>query len=633
MSLDPDDYKHCKSKLDEDIEEYNNDIDENLIIYYHQLIKFILEKNPDNDKDFDRCLREFNKLNKQDIKAKQLDKRKCVLMNAYNILVERKIIESNNKLKDLFIKKRGKSLSGVLVITVLTSPNPNGQQFSCAWNCYFCPNEPGQPRSYLHDEPAVLRSNKNNFIPLEQIYDRLKVLEINGHPLDKIELLILGGTWTSYPILYREQFIKECYYACNTFNNRFNKYIIKSLEEEKLINETADIKIIGITIELRPDCINKDILYELRKYGITRIQMGIQHTNNKILKKINRGCYNEDTKRAIKLLKDSCYKLDIHIMPNLPGATPEIDKEMFNELLFNPDLQADQWKIYPCEIVPWTIIKKWYEDGLFIPYPECELVELLITTLPLVHPWIRINRIKRDIPSQYVLTNSTIGNLRNDIDEELKKRKLVCNDIRFREVKNKKDLTKNAILVVKTYESSGGIEYFISFETVDHTTIFGFLRLRLTKDAGGLDYNLSNIDAIGNKINNKINNELSKQPEIVFPELNNCALIRELHVYGKLEKVIKNSNNIFNEQQHVGFGKQMMKHAEKIAITNGYTKIAVISGNGVRNYYRKLGYELDKGNGEFMIKNLKNYKNYLYKIIYLLIIILLIKIFYYFSIF
>lgn len=278
------------------------------------------------------------------------------------------------------------------MITVLTSPYPEYdgkvQQFSCKWNCHFCPNEPGQPRSYLHDEPAVLRANHNGFDPVLQFTDRAATLAVNGHPVDKIEVLVLGGTWSSYPHAYQEVFCRDLFYAANTFHER-EKRPRQGLEEEQRLNEAAACKIIGLTLETRPDTITPDEVRRLRRYGCTRVQLGVQHSDDAILRKINRGCTNDDTVRALRLLKDVCYKargravvcaepthadrpivsadccasnanqlchvsapqIDIHLMPNLPGASPEIDREMFDRVLSDPDLQASSASI----LAPYSI--------------------------------------------------------------------------------------------------------------------------------------------------------------------------------------------------------------------------------------------------------------------------------------
>ena len=210
------------------------------------------------------------------------------------------------RLSKLLVKKASKSQSGVLVITVLTSPYPvvdgKKQKFSCAWNCYYCPNEPGQPRSYLHDEPAVKRANENGFDAVLQFTDRGATLAMNGHPVDKIELLVLGGTWTSYPLEYREEFVRDLFYAANTFGSRHahRRQERYSLAVEQKINESAACKIIGLTLETRPDTIDAEEVRRLRSYGCTRVQLGVQHTDDAVLRKINRGCYTEDTISALR---------------------------------------------------------------------------------------------------------------------------------------------------------------------------------------------------------------------------------------------------------------------------------------------------------------------------------------------
>jgi len=284
--------------------------------------------------------------------------RKAQLLHAYHCLVSRGELEANPHLHSLLVKKSSKSQSGVLVITVLTSPYPTftepesgkkvKQRFSCAWNCYYCPSEPGQPKSYLHDEPAVKRANENGFDPVMQLTDRAATLAQNGHPVDKIELLVLGGTWSSYPHVYQEEFVRDLFYAANTFWQR-EKRPRRGLLEEQALNETAACKIIGLTLETRPDTIDAAELLRLRRYGCTRVQLGVQHTDDHVLKRINRGCTTADTVTALKRLKDACYKIDIHLMPNLPGATAAVDRAMFERVLSDPQLQADQWKVYPTQ--------------------------------------------------------------------------------------------------------------------------------------------------------------------------------------------------------------------------------------------------------------------------------------------
>ncbi|KAG6976535.1 hypothetical protein JG688_00001255 [Phytophthora aleatoria] len=353
---------------------------------YEEMGLFLVEHDPQTARELEKA---FVLLRR---KFKCLPK-KSQMKFALGLLVQKGAAPKGLALEKLLVKKAQKSQSGVLVVTVLTSPYPtvNGkkQKFSCQWNCYYCPNEPDQPRSYLHDEPSVLRANRNDFDPVLQFCDRCVTLAINGHPVDKIELLVLGGTWASYPVEYQENFIRDLFYAANTFFDR-EKRERHSLEEEKLENETAAVKII-----------------------------------------------------------------------------------------------ADQWKIYPCEITPWTVIKKWYDEGSYVPYSDDKLIELLMDVKAEVHPWIRLNRVIRDIPSQYILGGMDEPNLRQVIGNKMIERGTPCKCIRCREVKTDDAAIASAECVIREYEANEGDEYFISFETPDRSKICGFARLRLSQTSGG----------------------------------------------------------------------------------------------------------------------------------------------------
>lgn len=532
---------------------------------------------------------------------------KRILLKIYHEMLDDNYEFKHNWLPYLILKSP-KSESGVLVVTVVTSPNPivdgRPQKFSCEWNCYYCPNEPGQPRSYLHDEPSVLRANMNGFDPVLQFTDRLLSLVYNGHPADKIELLVLGGTWSSYPLQYRETFVRDLFYAANTFRLNTNETSSRdrlSLEDEKLINETAKCKIIGLTLETRPDCINDLEVVHFRCVGATRIQLGIQQTDDGILRKINRECTTDQAKLGIKRLKECGFKVDIHLMTQLPGADVELDRKMFQDVLDDPDWQADQWKVYPCEIVPWTVIQKWQEGGTFSPYSDEQLTDLLLWLKPKVHPWIRLNRIVRDIPSQYISGGTKISHLRQLLQHKLSERGEWCGCIRCREVGDRKPgvdfLPTNIKRSIKSYKASGGTEYFISYEVepcIKHTSnsptfILGFIRLRINTDTDCWAYK-------------------------VFPTLRNTALIRELHVYGQVVPVnlnVDSNDSPILATQHTGLGRRMVADAEQIAKNHDCRKIAVISGVGVRNFYRKIGYELiTNDQSENMFKKLQLTKDY-----------------------
>ena len=311
-----------------------------------EIVRSLAADVPVDARAFERELLRFRKAFKKSF-------RKASLLHVYHRLVGLGEIEASDDLARLLVKKSSKSQSGVLVITVLTSPYPvvdgKAQKFSCAWNCYYCPNEPGQPRSYLHDEPAVKRANENGFDPVLQFTDRAATLAMNGHPVDKIELLVLGGTWASYPHAYQEAFVRDLFFAANTFWQREKRPRL-ALREEQLINETARVKIIGLTLETRPDTIDAAELRRLRHYGCTRVQLGVQHTDDRLLRKINRGHGVAHVSAALARLKDACFKVDIHLMPQLPTSTLADDRAMFERVLGDPALQADQWKIYPTQV-------------------------------------------------------------------------------------------------------------------------------------------------------------------------------------------------------------------------------------------------------------------------------------------
>jgi len=538
---------------------------------------FVLElaaTNCDDNKKFNRSYVNIRKKLK-------ISPRKSQMSFLYYQLLEQGKIKENFGLEEQLLAKAVRSQSGVLPITVFTSPYPSyttkdgkrvTQSFSCKHDCYYCPDEPDLPRSYLSDEPGVARGKRHRFDAVDQFFARAWTHSVNGHPIDKIEILVLGGTWTEYPREYQEEFIRDIFWSSNVFYDKLPKRAKRSLREEQVLNETALCRIIGLTLETRPDTIDEEEIKRLRYYGATRMQLGIQHTNDEILKKVNRGCYREDSVRATKLLKDAGFKIDYHLMPDLPGSTPEKDRDMFREVLFGPDLQADQWKIYPCETVPWTVIEKWYKEGTYVPYPDEVLFDLILEVKKAVHPWIRLNRVIRDIPDQYIMGGNAITNLRQQLQNTLKSQGHSCRCIRCREVGGRNVDPRKAILTVQKYESSGGDEYFLSFELPDKSIIFGFLRLRLSPDAG-------------------LNGAL--------PELTGCALIRELHVYGTLRPVGDTTGQV--QSQHGGFGKRLMNAAERIALCKGYQKIAVISGIGTREYYRARGYYLQ---GTYMVKEI-----------------------------
>jgi len=549
---------------------------------------------------------EFNNISKILRKKYHISPSKPELCMVYDGLIQTSKIKPNKHLKKFIKGKEMRSLSGVIVISILTSPYPtytdkNGnektQKFSCKHDCFYCPRETDEngkeinPRSYLSDEPAVARALQSNYDTVSQFNDRACQYVINGHEVDKIELIILGGTWSEYPPEYQEKYIRDCFWAANTFYDKKKRDKL-SLSEEQNINENNKLcRIIGVTLEMRPDSINIEEIKRLRYLGCTRVQLGVQHTNDNILKTINRGCYLNDTIRALKLLKDNGYKVDAHWMPDLPTSTPEIDKEMFDLILSSDKLQFDQWKIYPTATVPWTKIKKWYDEGSYLPYTETDpnlLVNLLLDVKKRVHPWIRLNRVIRDIPNYtrdgklYIHAGNKVTNLRQILHNKLREEHKFCKCIRCREVKKNNIMAQYSQIIVRNYNSSGGIEYFISMES-GNTPKSYFNKNKWYNNSGEVESGI---------LHGFVRLRISNNAELEC--LKDASLIRELHVYGQVATTKK-------EVQHTGVGKLLMKKAEEISYKNRYYKIAVISGIGVRKYYKKLGYELID---TFMIKKI-----------------------------
>ena len=379
-----------------------------------------------------------------------------------------------------------------------------------------------------------------------------------------------------------------------------------SLEAEQEMNETADCKIIGLTLETRPDRINPEEVRYLRWLGCTRVQLGVQHTDEEVLKIINRGHGVNEAVNAVKILKESGFKVDIHLMPDLPGSTKEKDMEMFDYVLHTPHLQADHWKIYPCEVTPFSQIEKWHAEGKYVPYTEVNpelLVELLVYVKSQVHPWIRLNRVIRDIPVESIIAGNDNVNLRQEIYKRLAKLNLACRCIRCREIRDfaEVDCLPDTRLVKREYRASEGDEIFISIEGVVDRGVGGGAENRGIgkKNAKKIDDNAPLYGLLRLRFNDD-----PLAGERIFPELKGCALIRELHVYGVVQPVrlgVPGPDQAADTVQHAGYGKQLMAEAERIARARGYAKIAVIAGIGVRNYYRKRGYRLQ---GLYLVKDL-----------------------------
>ena len=515
----------------------------------------------------------------------------------YRTLLQEKKILPNLSLEKMLISKKGRVNSGIQQISVLTSP----ERFSCLHDCGYCPNFEGMPRSYIPEEPACRRAKQNDFDACKQFWDRATSYSCAGHPVDKIELIILGGTWDNYDWEYRKEFVRDLFYAANTFY-QVEKRERLSLAEEHTINESALCKIIGLTIETRPDYCNKpEYIKSYIELGVTRVQYGVQSIYDDALKLIKRGCKHKDTIEATKMIHESCFKDIIHIMPILPYPNKyddgmhtcvEKDEAMFDYLMESEDCQADEWKIYPTSIPKsngdekvynHTKIEDWFNEGKYIPYSNEDLIDLAVRVKKKLADkemeHLRITRFIRDIPIGNIQGGASIPNMRQLVHKKCEEQGFRCPCIRCSEIKDREFKEDMVSSKIKKFKASGGEENFISFQTIidGERYIIGFLRLRFSKDAG-----------MG-----------------FMPVLKDSAMIRELHVYGNLNATKDEMNRKSSNSQHKGYGKKLMRIAENMAIENGYKKIAVISGVGVRNYYRKLGYELEEG---YMTKKLKTKK-------------------------
>ena len=529
---------------------------------------------------------------------------KIQLNITYQKLLDESKIEYNFDFHKQIIKKISRSQSGYAIVCLFTAPgrmlSDNGDP-SCPKDCDFCPAFPNQPRSYDPDEPAARRALRHNFDAILQINDRLTALKKMGHNIQKIQIEISGGTWCYYPREYIDEFVRDTYHAVNNFGKEKTEPRY-SLEEEININQcVSENKVVGITIETRPDSINKREIVRLRRYNITRVQLGVQHTDNEILKFNNRDSTIEDAYKAIRLLKYNAFKVDLHIMPDLPGTTPKIDNQMLKTFATDPRLKCDYYKVYPCQVLDHTKIKKKYLKGEYKPMADTPsgfkaLVKNICDFKELVHESARINRIVRDFPGTSIRGGLNRSNLRQDIKNEMKCRGKECKCIRCREVKTKEINKNDTIVVIRKFEASKGIEYFISIETKDKKTIIGFTRLR---------FNNNNDD-------------------VFFDELIDSAIIRELHVYGLVTNLGKSESQKY---QHHGYGKLLLKTAENIARKKGYKKISIISGVGVREYYEKRGYTLSN---TYMVKKLKKVNNKIFGLILITIamIIIFMKLFF-----
>lgn len=481
--------------------------------------------------------------------------RKTIVSNALILEKYRHLIKGKEDagLVRVLRKREIRTLSGIAPVTVLTKPYP------CPGRCVYCPTEARMPKSYIASEPAAQRASLLKFDPYKQVFLRIKTLEGNGHSADKIELIVLGGTWSFYPRPYQEWFIKRCFDGANGKTSQ-------TLQQAQKINEKIKHRIIGLSLETRPDYVTPEELWHMRELGCTHVQIGVQTLHQDILDLVKRDDTLENIAQATRLLRDFGFKITYHLMPGLPGATPKKDLDTFKKVFSDPQFQPDMLKIYPCVVIKNTLLNQWYKQGKYKPYSQKQLINLLIKIKKIVPPYVRINRLIRDIPGNEIVAGNIVTNLR----QLLHNQGVQCRCIRCREARKEVVAENEVRLVKRVYKAGDGTEYFISFESKDKEKIYAFTRLRLP-------------------------DKKAKSFEGAFD--NSIALIRELHTYGELIPVGSKKKAV----QHIGFGKRLMLEAEKLAKVKGYKKMAIISGVGVRGYYKKLGYHIEQ---TFMVKQL-----------------------------
>lgn len=469
--------------------------------------------------------------------------------------------------------------SGVAPITLLTKP------YACPGKCVYCPTEVRMPKSYVATEPAAARALYLKFDPYQQVAKRIEALETNGHEAKKIDLIIKGGTWSAYPWKYRQWFIKRCFDAANHMGQT-RRVRYTTLLQSQNANEKATYRVIGLTIETRPDWITPTEIIRLRELGCTRVELGVQALDDEILALTKRGHDVAATVRATILLKAAGFKTDYHFLPGQPGSNAEKDVAMFYQLFDDPRFCPDMVKIYPCVVIPSAELAEWHKEGKFTPLEGDELVEAMIKMKTRIPYYCRISRLIRDFPSHEISGGNLVTNLRDVIKERMKERGLVCRCLRCREAGHRPigNPNEKPKLFIDPYENAGGMEYFLSIENPERTTAYAFLRLRLP---GSLPL----------ETDSKTTRWLG-EVQAAFPELKRTAIVRELHTYGQALR-IQDTNK--GAVQHQGYGRRLLEEAEKIAKSHGFKRMAVISGIGVRAYYRERGY---RRQGTYMCKTL-----------------------------
>ncbi|HDN66073.1 MAG TPA: tRNA uridine(34) 5-carboxymethylaminomethyl modification radical SAM/GNAT enzyme Elp3 [Methanosarcinales archaeon] len=482
----------------------------------------------------------------------------------------------------LLQRKSVRTISGVAVVAVMTSPYP------CPHGaCIPCPGGPASvfrtPQSYMGREPATMRAIQCDYDPYKQVAVRLRQLQSIGHPVDKVELIVMGGTFTARPPDYQQWFVGQSISAMNDFSGagvvdqdiNTDTDLNTDLNIKSIIatNEIASVRNIGITFETRPDHLSTVEINRLLEIGATKVEVGVQSIYDRVLEKINRGHTVQDAIAANKRLRDSGLKVGFHIMIGLPESDASDDLNMFKTLFSDPSFCPDHLKIYPTLVTEGTVLHQWWKDGSYQSLDNDSAVGLLADIKSVLPKWVRLQRIQRDIPAQQIAAGVTKSNIRQLAEERLRSMGGSCMCIRCREVGHaslRGRTPDNIELLIETYSVCGGTEHFISFEDEENSILIGFLRLRFPDS-----------------------------PHRV--ELTNAALVRELVVYGRMVSLGAESSPRKDQWQHRGYGRELLTAAEGLASENGFSKIAVTSGIGVREYYRARGYVRE---GAYMVKHI-----------------------------
>jgi len=474
-----------------------------------------------------------------------------------------------HKLLPLLRRKATRTISGVTVVAVMTKPYPCPQPNPCA----YCPGGPrfGVPQSYTGHEPAAMRGIQNQYDPFLQVRSRIRQLESIGHTVDKIELIIMGGTFPATPVEYQENFVKRCLDA-------ITDKVTNTLEEAQKQAETSRIRNVGITVETRPDWAKQEHVDQMLNMGVTRVELGVQNPDDDIYRLVGRKHTVNDVAAATQILKDAGLKTVYHMMPGLPGSDFKHDLDAFKTVFTDPRFKPDMIKIYPCLVIKGTGVYEWWKKGEYKPLSTKEAANLIVEVKKMMPPWVRIMRVQRDIPATLIEAGVNKSNLRELVQEKLEMQGLRCRCIRCREAGHrmlkdhvKPDPEKMEIQITKQ-EASMGEDLFISAEDTQNDVLVGYLRLRIPS-------------------------EKAHRPEINGEP---CALVRELHVYGTLVPVGK---HLAKAWQHKGYGSVLLQEAERLTREEyDRPKVVVISALGTKQYYMRTGYRHE---GPYMSKRLE----------------------------